>query len=133
MPDLIAAAPAAPPAAESRAPTSAPPVREPAEQFRPAPPTRLVGPSFDAAYLNNPRPGYPAVARRMGLTGEVRLRVTVDKAGHPERVTLHASSGSDVLDRAALDAVRGWRFVPARRGDEPLAADVVVPIRFELE
>lgn len=108
-------------------------MREPVESARPAPPARLVGPAFDAAYLNNPRPGYPAVARRMGLTGEVRLRVTVDKAGHPERVALHASSGSDVLDRAALDAVRGWRFVPARRGDEPVAADVLVPIRFELE
>jgi len=93
----------------------------------------VVLPRFDAAYLQNPPPVYPALARRLGEQGRVLLRVMVTAEGMAERVELKASSGADRLDRAALDAVKRWRFVPARQGEQTVAAWVVVPISFSLE
>jgi protein TonB len=62
----------------------------------------------------------------------VTLRVHVDRGGVPTQVEIERSSGSNVLDLAALEAVRNWRFVPARRGTDPVAAWVIVPVVFRL-
>jgi protein TonB len=88
---------------------------------------------FDADYLDNPKPVYPLVARRLGEQGKVLLRVHVSAAGLAEKVELKAGSGYARLDQAATDAVSRWRFVPARRGDQAIAAWVQVPITFQLE
>jgi protein TonB len=93
----------------------------------------VILPRFDAAYLQNPPPDYPALARRMGEQGRVILRVLVTAVGTAERVELKSSSGARRLDRAAIEAVQHWRFVPARQGDQPVSAWVVVPISFTLE
>jgi len=90
-------------------------------------------PRFSADYLNNPPPVYPALARRLGEQGRVMLRVLVRADGTPVEVEIDRSSGFARLDRAALDAVRKWRFIPARRGDTPVTAPVLVPISFTLE
>lgn len=97
----------------------------------PAPVTTLPG--LNADYLNNPAPVYPDSARRQGEQGRVLLRVLVDAAGSVQQTVLRKSSGFAALDQAALDAVKNWRFVPARRGVEAVAAWVVVPISFSLE
>lgn len=89
-------------------------------------------PRFDADYLNNPAPAYPALSRRLGEQGRVMLRVFVDSKGLPERIELRTSSGFDRLDRTALDTVKRWKFVPARRGDEAVSEWVLVPISFSL-
>ncbi len=81
--------------------------------------------------VNRP-PVYPRRARRLGWQGRVVVRVRVDARGRVVAVRLGDSSGHGILDRAALDAVRGWRFAPARRGAIPVAAWVDVPIRFRL-
>lgn len=73
----------------------------------------LTLPHSDAAYLNNPKPPYPAAARRFNLEGTVILRVMVKASGAPETVRIGQTSGAAVLDDAALAAVKGWRFVPA--------------------
>lgn len=100
----------------------------------PSPPTLpLVPPRFDAAYLQNPPPAYPALSRRLGEQGRVLLRVLVRPDGVPESVELRQSSGAFRLDEAALEVVRKWRFVPARQGDIPVTAAVIVPIVFSLE
>jgi protein TonB len=117
-------APPAPPAAEVVA--SAPPAP-------PAPPAPIVLPRFDADYLQNPAPLYPSMARRMGEQGRVLLRVVVRPDGTPDAVVLRQSSGSQRLDEAALEAVRKWRFVPAKQGSTPVTAAVIVPIVFSLE
>ena len=96
-----------------------------------APP--VTPPSFDAAYLSNPPPPYPQAARRAGQQGTVTLRVLVLRSGQPSRVELEKSSGSSLLDVAAQDAVRGWRFVPARHGSDPVESWVLVPVVFRLE
>lgn len=93
----------------------------------------VTPPAFNAAYLRNPSPGYPLAARRSGDQGTVTLKVLVSAEGAPVRVELDQSSGSGSLDGAALDAVKGWRFVPARRGVQNVEAWVRVPIVFRLE
>ena len=93
----------------------------------------VTPPSFNAAYLRNPSPRYPASARRAGTQGTVTLRVQVTREGLVARVDVEKSSGSPHLDAAALEAVKAWRFVPARQGAEPLESWVLVPIVFRLE
>lgn len=90
-------------------------------------------PVFDAAYLNNPRPAYPEAAVRRGVTGVVLLRVLVSVEGRAESVEVERTSGSKLLDEAAIATVKSsWRFVAAKRGGLPVAATVIVPIKFEL-
>jgi periplasmic protein TonB len=93
----------------------------------------VTPPSFNAAYLRNPAPRYPATARRAGTQGTVTLRVQVTREGLAARVEIEKSSGSPHLDAAALEAVKAWRFVPARQGAEPVESRVLVPIVFRLE
>lgn len=89
-------------------------------------------PRFDADYLNNPAPGYPALSRRLREQGVVLLRVYVLPSGTPEQIELKQSSGSTRLDESALTAVRKWRFTPAQSAGRAVAAWVVVPIAFSL-
>jgi|SRR5579884_730000 len=94
--------------------------------------SQTVGPIFDADYLNNPIPPYPAAARKLKLQGTVIVRVLVNPQGKPEVVQLAKSSGASLLDGAALKAVKDWSFVPAREGGNAVSAWVDVPIRFRL-
>lgn len=97
------------------------------------PPAAVTPPAFNAAYLRNPPPAYPVAARRNGDEGTVLLRVLVGRDGAPLKVELDRTSQSRALDAAALDAVRNWRFVPARRGAEAIEDWVRVPLVFRLE
>jgi protein TonB len=90
-------------------------------------------PDYQAAYLKNPVPAYPMVARRMGWTGKVVLNVEVLASGLPGEVKLHQSSGHDVLDKAAIQAVRNWKFAPARQGGQVVTKWFLVPIPFILK
>ena len=96
----------------------------------PVPPPPVTAARFDADYLKNPAPAYPAMSRRLGEEGRVLLLVRVTPQGLPDGVEVRESSGFARLDEAALAAVRQWRFVPARRGSEAIAASVLVPIIF---
>lgn len=124
-PSLPAVEPAPPAAARSPAPPASPAAQ--------APPPLITPPAFSAAYLRNPPPAYPALARRNGEEGTVLLRVLVGRDGTPLKVEIDQSSRSRLLDHAALDAVKGWRFVPARRGTDAIEAWVRVPVSFRLE
>jgi periplasmic protein TonB len=110
---------------------SVPPVASPPKVADAGP--AIEPPRFDMSYLNNPAPTYPPVSRRMKEQGRVLLRVLVSAAGSAENVEVRTSSGSDRLDRAAIDAVRHWRFAPAKRGNETIAAWALVPILFQLD
>ena len=90
-------------------------------------------PSFNAAYLDNPAPYYPSISRRLGEQGLVLLKVQVTADGAVGSVELQTGSGSNRLDQAALEAVKKWRFTPAKRGEQAVSASVVVPVRFSLE
>ncbi len=108
-----------------------PPIEPAAPVEKPVLPT--TPPSFNAAYLDNPPPRYPPLARRAGEQGRVLLRLHVTAGGLAEKVELKESSGSTSLDTTALETVKRWRFVPARQGDQAVAAWVIVPINFTLE
>lgn len=115
-------------AAPVSAPATAPLTGRPSEGV-----ATLTEARFDADYLNNPAPAYPALSRRMREEGRVMLRVRVSAGGQPEQVELSASSGSGRLDNAAREAVRRWRFVPAKRGGQAVESWVLVPVVFKLE
>jgi len=89
-----------------------------------------VGARPDYAY--NPPPDYPLALREQGIGGVVWLRVWVDGDGRPGEIRLARGSGYRLLDDAAVRAVRHWRFVPARSGDQTMASWVEFPIRFAL-
>ena len=99
----------------------------------PAAPATVSQPRFDADYLLNPAPSYPALSRRMGEEGKVVLRVFVESSGRPGQIEIKSGSGSPRLDQAAQDAVWRWKFVAARRGEEAISAWVLVPIVFNLK
>lgn len=120
----VAAAPPEPP--------PAPPVPVAAQAVAAPVASEPAPPRFDAAYLNNPAPAYPSVSRRLGEEGKVMLRVFVEPNGTPSQVKIHQPSGFPRLDAAALDAVRQWRFVPARQGTDRIGAWVLVPVAFNL-
>ncbi len=89
-------------------------------------------PVFNANYLNNPAPYYPQSAKRRGVQGKVFLSVVVKVDGTPASVQISRSSGSSDLDEAALDAVKQWKFIPARSNGKFVEAGVVVPVEFKI-
>jgi protein TonB len=125
-------------AAPDDAPVETPALSQPAESASAQPENAPPGlpdrePDYHAAYLNNPVPAYPMVARRMGWQGKVVLNVEVLESGLPGQIKLHQSSGRDVLDNAAIQAVRGWKFVAARQNGQMVAKWFLVPIPFILK
>jgi len=84
-------------------------------------------------YGENPKPVYPAEARRKGVQGEVLLRAEVLSNGRVGDVELKKSSGHDILDRSALAAVKQWKFIPAREGEKTVAVWVTIPVKFQLQ
>lgn len=85
-----------------------------------------------ARYRDTPQPHYPDRARREGKEGRVLLRVLVDEEGKTKAIEVNTSSGHDMLDRAATEAIKKWRFVPARAGSKSIETWVKVPIEFQL-
>lgn len=125
-----------PPVQEAAAPQPVAAVSEAEEvklEPQPEPEPVIEPPRFGVAYLNNPPPAYPALSRRMGEEGRVLLRVLVATNGKPETVEVENGSGSKRLDSAALDAVKKWQFIPAKRNNEPVSAYVLVPVKFSLD
>lgn len=130
-------APAAPPAeprphnevaSASRAKSL--PVAPPAPAAHPEP---VLAARFDADYLQNPKPVYPRMSIRLAETGKVLLRVRVSADGRPLLVEIEKGSGFSRLDQAAHAAVTQWRFIPARQGETPIEATVLVPLSFALD
>jgi protein TonB len=123
--------PPAPPVAAPMAPvTPAPaPIAAPA----PAASPRVELPSTDADYLQNPKPAYPPMSKRLGEQGKVVLRVLIGTDGNAQRAEIKQSSGFDRLDQAGLQTVLKWRYVPGKRNGAPEAMWFDVPINFVLE
>lgn len=123
-----AAPPAAPEATTQAAPDEqprlvenpnppAPPQSAPSAQPSPAP--VASGAHVPATPLpGNRAPQYPAASLRRGEGGTVRVRVEVTEQGDTGAVDVAETSGSRMLDRAAVNAVRSWRFRPAMRGGD---------------
>ena len=94
---------------------------------------RGVGTDAKPNYLSNPPPAYPLASKAAREEGVVLLSVEVNAQGRPASVRVRRSSGFPRLDEAALRAVRGWRFSPARIGGIAISSEVQVPVRFQLD
>lgn len=79
------------------------------------------------------KPRYPESARRQGVEGTAMLKMRITAQGHVEEAQVERSAGHPDLDQAAVEAVRRWRFEPARRGGEAVAIWVVLPVEFRLQ
>jgi len=86
-----------------------------------------------AGFLYGTLPGYPQSARRAGREGVVTVRVLVGTDGAAVSVTVRVTSGHEDFDNAAVQAIRKWRFSPARRGGTPVASFHDIRVRFRLE
>jgi protein TonB len=108
----------------------------PAPEATPAPPpVRAPSASAEATSpipIASPAPRYPPRALRRRETGTVRVQVEVGVDGVPIDVSVATSSDSRELDRAAVDAVRKWRFRPAQRDGQAVSSTVVIPVEFKL-
>ncbi len=123
-----------PPAPPIAAPVNvAAPAAAPASPPAPPAPAKVELPSSDADYLQNPRPAYPAISKRLGEQGKVLVRVFIGIDGTAQKAELRQSSGFDRLDQVALSTVQRWRYVPGKRNGVPEAMWFVVPINFVLE
>lgn len=117
LPPITAPAPPAP-----AAPSSAPPA-----------PPRVELPSSDADYLQNPKPPYPLMSKRLNEQGTVIMRVLIGADGLPQKSEVRKSSGFDRLDQSAAATVMKWRYVPGKRAGAAEAMWFNVPINFVLE
>ena len=92
-------------------------------------PTTLAIPRYD----RNPKPPYPRIARRRGYEGVVVLKVEILPNGRVGELRVKSSSGHRILDRCALKTVKKWRFIPAKRGVDPIRDWGDIIIKFQLD
>lgn len=75
---------------------------------------------------------YPEEARKLGLEGQVVLRLTVDATGKVAKAVVVKGAGNG-FDEAALDAVKRFKFKPGTEGDEPVATEITYTYTFLLD
>ena len=125
---ILTPAPVAPPAPVAEAPAAP---GAPAAAASSSSSVQL--PSSNADYLQNPKPAYPPLSKRLGEQGKVIVRVLIGADGTPQKAELRQSSGFERLDQAALATVLKWRYVPGKRGGVAEDMWFNVPINFVLE
>lgn len=129
-------APVAKAAAPTSAPTSVPNKAvshsAPARSEKTAEPVTQL-PNADAAGLNNKAPVYPLLSRKRKEQGTVYLLLLVSKEGRVTQLKLQKTSGFARLDQAALQAVKHWKFQPARQQGEPIDYWYELPLKFSLQ
>ena len=123
-PSPVIAAP--PPPEPAVAPPAAPAPVAVAAPASPGP----VAADILADVLDAPPPRFPAESRRLRESGTVRLRVVVSAGGRVAEVTVAKTSGFDRLDKAAMEAVRRWRFRPRVVAGSAAEAIGFVPVTF---
>ncbi len=122
----VAAAPAAAPVASVASVTAEP------KGVSVAPPAPVAEVFVPPAFRARQEPAYPERARRAGVAGVVGVRIALAADGTVRAVELTASSGSRLLDEAALAAARASTFEPATRNQAPVESEAVANYRFEL-
>jgi protein TonB len=98
---------------------------------RPSGPLPLGGQIVPPRKTNDVPPVYPAAARAARVTGVVLVEAVIGLDGRVRDARVLRSS--PLLDRAALDAVREWRYTPARLNGEPVEVFLTVAVSFSME
>lgn len=127
-PPSAVSAPAAP--AIPAAPAAPAPLPQPAPVITADPPQ---GENTEVAYRKLHPLRYPKDAVQQRLQGETLVDVQVLSSGVPGQMSVRRSSGSELLDRAALEALAQSQFHPAKRAGRPVESRIQVPIRFSLD
>lgn len=85
--------------------------------------------------LSKVEPTYPEGARKAGLEGTTVVRIQILANGLPGDVSINTTSGHDMLDEAAIAAVRKWRFIPAKSQESgaSMMCYITMPILFRFE
>ncbi len=81
----------------------------------------------------NPKPHYPLLARNKGIEGRVVVNVLVSAQGTVKTISVGQSSGSRLLDKAALQTVKKWRFHPVLHNGKAVPSSETVPVVFKLK
>ncbi len=105
---------------------TAPPPPKP----KPTGPVRIGGNVQAAKLVNRITPVYPPLARQTRISGTVRLHAIISKDGTIQQ--LEVISGHPLLQQAALDAVRQWRYQPTLLNGEPVEVDTTIDVIFSL-
>ncbi|YCH28629.1 energy transducer TonB [Pseudomonas sp. D2-5] len=124
--------PAPPPPARAAPVTTSAAPPAPAAPTPPSAPAKETPAVSGLASLGNPPPEYPSLALRRRWEGSVTLSIRVLPNGRAGSVEVTRSSGREQLDEAAIAAVKGWKFIPAKRGGTPVEGFAVQTIDFKL-
>jgi len=100
------------------------------EPPRPAGPVRIADLPVPPRKIVDVRAVYPEIARQARAEGIVVLEAVLDPTGAVTQV--HVVRSVPLLDQAALDAVRQWRYTPTRYGGRPVSVLMTITIRFTL-
>ena len=85
------------------------------------------------SFLKRPNaPRYPRLAQRKGIEGTALYEIWLNENGKQIKQELITSSGAQVLDEAALSAIRDWQFSPQLIDGQAIAHRVQIPVRFSL-
>ncbi|MUJ19589.1 TonB family protein [Aliivibrio fischeri] len=85
------------------------------------------------SFLKRPNaPRYPRIAQRKGIEGTALYEIWLNENGKQIKQELITSSGAQVLDEAALNAIRDWQFSPQVINGQAIAHRVQIPVRFSL-
>jgi TonB family protein len=93
---------------------------------------KTTNPSLSSKELTNLKPMYPHMSKRHGEQGTVVLRVLVKSDGTAGTIEVKSSSGFLRLDQAAIDAVKTWRFNPAKIDGKSVDEWYQIPLSFKL-
>jgi TonB family protein len=83
-------------------------------------------------YRENTPPAYPAIAKLRGYEGVVLVNAEILPDGRVGSTAISKSSGYTILDQSAIEAVKLWKFEPAKKAGKPFAIRVKLPIKFVL-
>jgi TonB family protein len=81
--------------------------------------------------IYHPNPEYSEEARKAKSQGTVVLWIIVDPQGQPQDIRVVRSVGKG-LDEKAFEAVRKWRFEPAKLKGQPVAVQINTEVTFKL-
>ena len=86
----------------------------------------------NALYIQGPMPVYPRPAKKRGIEGDVVLKIHIDDKGIPYLIEIADSSGHSILDQAAINGVKKWRFDPASKEGIKIASSIEKRFSFRL-
>ncbi|MGW8181722.1 MAG: energy transducer TonB, partial [bacterium] len=93
-------------------------------------PIRVGGNVQSSKLIRRVEPQYPELAKRARVAGIVLLQVTVDETGSVAEVNI--IRGHPLLNQAAVDAVKQWKYSPTLLNDEPVPVIATVTVNFVL-